>query len=228
VRADGKTFAQLLPGQRRGTQWCDSALLGKAWRRGLAEPTAALPKSSLPPSAPDHSNYAITTWRLPDALSRWCFTCSPPSPGQPPALLRRRELHNERAQPHGPSAFFALGFVGLAAAAATLLGGLFRRWLGLSLLYCHIVLFAVSLTFFWGLADGSWVFIPLAALAAAAGYVAVDSSTPGPRTGVTPRARLTSDRDGSRTTADLPSLGWLVTIDRRVCRHAHHKGGDCK
>jgi predicted MFS family arabinose efflux permease len=88
-----------------------------------------------------------------------------------------------------------LSFVGLAAAAATLLGGLFRRWLGLSLLYCHIVLFAVNLAFFWGLADDPWVFIPLAALAAAAGYVAVDSSTPpGPRDvrrWVTFRVRLT-------------------------------------
>jgi hypothetical protein len=71
-----------------------------------------------------------------------------------------------------------LSFVGLAAAAATLLSGLFLRWLGLSLLYCHIVLFAVNLAFFWGLADDPWVFIPLAALAAAAGYIAVDSSTP--------------------------------------------------
>jgi predicted MFS family arabinose efflux permease len=42
-----------------------------------------------------------------------------------------------------------LSFVGLAAAAATLLGGLFRRRLGLSLLYGHIVLFAVNMTFFW-------------------------------------------------------------------------------
>jgi len=69
-----------------------------------------------------------------------------------------------------------LSFVGLAAAAATLLGAVLRRWLGLAALCCHIVVFAVNLAFFWGLADSRWVFIPLAGLAAAAGYLAVGSS----------------------------------------------------
>jgi hypothetical protein len=66
-----------------------------------------------------------------------------------------------------------LGFVGLAVAAATLLGGVFRRWLGLTLLCCHIIVFDINLGIFWGLADSPWVFIPLSALAVAAGYVAV-------------------------------------------------------
>ena len=67
-----------------------------------------------------------------------------------------------------------LGFVGLAVAAAALLGALLRRWLGLSLLGTHLAVYAINLGIFWGLADTPGVFIPLAALAAAAGYVAID------------------------------------------------------
>jgi hypothetical protein len=107
--------------------------------------------------------FATLSWAAAMALSRLLFceggNCTP----------------NEH---YRMSVSLVLSFVGLAAAAATLLGGLFRRWLGLALLYCHIVLFAVNLAFFWGLADYPWVFIPLAGVAAAAGYVAVDSSTP--------------------------------------------------
>ena len=67
-----------------------------------------------------------------------------------------------------------LGFVGLGVATAALLGSLFRRWLGLSLLGAHVAVFAINLGIFWGLADTPWVFIPLAGLAAAAGYAAID------------------------------------------------------
>ncbi len=71
-----------------------------------------------------------------------------------------------------------LGFVGLAVAAAALLGSLVRRWLGLSLLGAHVVVFAINLGIFWGLADTPWVFIPPAALTAAAGYAAMGGFPP--------------------------------------------------
>lgn len=77
---------------------------------------------------------------------------------------------------YGMDASLVLSLIGLAVAAATLLGAVFRRWLGLAALCCHIVVFAVNLAFFWGLADSPWVFIPLAGLAAAAGYAAVGRS----------------------------------------------------
>jgi hypothetical protein len=67
---------------------------------------------------------------------------------------------------------FVLGWVGLTVAAAALLGSLFRRSVGLSVLCLHVFVFAANLGIFWGLGDAPGVFIPLAGLAAAAGYVA--------------------------------------------------------
>jgi hypothetical protein len=66
-----------------------------------------------------------------------------------------------------------LAVIGLAIAAAAFLCSLFSRWLGLSLLALHAVVFAVNLGVFWNLADTPWVLIPPASLAAAVGYVAV-------------------------------------------------------
>jgi len=77
---------------------------------------------------------------------------------------------------HRMDVSLVLSVAGLAAAAATLLGAVFSRRLGLAALSCHVILFVVNLAFYWGLADSPWIFIPLAALAAAAGYVAVGSS----------------------------------------------------
>jgi hypothetical protein len=71
-----------------------------------------------------------------------------------------------------------LGFVGLAVAAAALLSSLVRRWLGLSLLGAHVIVFAINLGIFWGLADTPWVFILPAALTAAAGYAAMGGFAP--------------------------------------------------
>ena len=75
---------------------------------------------------------------------------------------------------------FVLGWVGLAVAAAALLASVFGRSVGLSVLALHVSVFAVNLGIFWGLGDAPGVFIPLAGLAAAAGYVAVGGT--GPRT----------------------------------------------
>jgi hypothetical protein len=69
-----------------------------------------------------------------------------------------------------------LGFVGLAVAAAAVLGSVLRRSLGFSFLCLHVVVFATNLGVFWGLGDAPWVFIPVAALVAAAGYIAVGGS----------------------------------------------------
>jgi len=82
-----KLLPNFCPTRARGSQWCDSALLDEAWRSCSAGPTATFP------SASGHSNYAITTWRLADALSRWCFTARHSLLGsrhgaEPPALLR--------------------------------------------------------------------------------------------------------------------------------------------
>jgi hypothetical protein len=79
---------------------------------------------------------------------------------------------------------FVLGWVGLTAAAAAVLGSVFRRSVGLSVLCLHVFVFAVNLGIFWGLGDAPGVFIPVAGLAAAAGYVAVGGTgaPPGPRT----------------------------------------------
>ncbi len=66
-----------------------------------------------------------------------------------------------------------LAVIGLAIGAAAFLCSLFSRWLGLSLLALHVVVFAVNLGFFWSLADTPWVLIPPASLAAAVGYIAV-------------------------------------------------------
>jgi len=66
-----------------------------------------------------------------------------------------------------------LGFIGLAIATAALFGSVVRLWLGLALLWCHALVFAINLALFWGLADSAWVFLVPAALTAAAGHVAV-------------------------------------------------------
>jgi hypothetical protein len=70
-----------------------------------------------------------------------------------------------------------LGFIGLAVAAAAVLGSVLRRSLGFSFLCLHVFVFAVNLGVFWGLGDDPWVFIPAAAFVAAAGYVAVGGSS---------------------------------------------------
>jgi len=66
-----------------------------------------------------------------------------------------------------------LGLIGLTVAAAALLAAVLRRSLGLFLLCSHVVVFAINLGIFWGLGDTPWFLIPFAAVAAAAGYVAV-------------------------------------------------------
>ena len=68
----------------------------------------------------------------------------------------------------------------MALAVVALLGSLLRPWLGFSLFAFHIVVFSVNLGIFWGLADGPWVFIPLAAMAGTAGYIAVGGLRPTP------------------------------------------------
>jgi hypothetical protein len=77
---------------------------------------------------------------------------------------------------HRMDVSLVLGFVGLAVAAAAVLGSVLRRSLGVSFLCLHVVVFATNLGVFWGLGEDPWVFIPAAALAAAAGYVAVGGS----------------------------------------------------
>ena len=71
------------------------------------------------------------------------------------------------------NASLVLSFVGVAVAAAAVLGSIVRRRLGLTILWFHALLYAINLALFWGLADSPWVFLPLAAVAAAAGHVAV-------------------------------------------------------
>jgi hypothetical protein len=66
-----------------------------------------------------------------------------------------------------------LALIALAIAAAAFLCSLFSRWLGLSLLALHAVVFAVNPGVFRDLADTPWVLIPPASLTAAVGYVAV-------------------------------------------------------
>jgi hypothetical protein len=66
-----------------------------------------------------------------------------------------------------------LAVVGIAVAAAAFLGSLFSRWISLSLLALHAVVFAINLGVFWGLADTPWVVVPPASLGAAVGYIAV-------------------------------------------------------
>jgi hypothetical protein len=66
-----------------------------------------------------------------------------------------------------------LGGIGVSLAVAAFFGSILKRWLGLSFLGLHVVVFAINLGIYWGLANSPSVFIPLAGLAAAAGYVAV-------------------------------------------------------
>ena len=75
---------------------------------------------------------------------------------------------------------FVLGWVGLAVAAAALLASVFGRSVGIFVLCLHVFVVAVNLGFFWGLGDTPGVFIPLAGLGAAAGYVAVGGALPRP------------------------------------------------
>jgi hypothetical protein len=66
-----------------------------------------------------------------------------------------------------------LSFVGLAVAAAALLGSVVKTGFGLSFLAMHVVVFAINLGVYWDLGDTPGIFLPLAALAAMAGYVGV-------------------------------------------------------
>jgi len=77
---------------------------------------------------------------------------------------------------HNMDVSAVLASVGLPVASATLLLSFYRRWLGVAGLYCHTVLFAVNLAILWDLDDSLWVFIPPAALVAAAGYFATGGS----------------------------------------------------
>jgi hypothetical protein len=72
---------------------------------------------------------------------------------------------------HRLNVSLVLGLVGLAIASAAMLGSILRRWIGLSFLGLHVLVFAINLGIFWGLGATPWIFIPPATLAALAGYL---------------------------------------------------------